>query len=472
LPVADAAHPDGEILMQILLVDDDELERRVLRHSLEATPGVQVDAVASGPAALDRLSARSYDAIVTDTVMRPMDGIELVRRVRAQKLALPILVLTANATVDLAVEAMRAGATDFMPKPVNAPALLKLLSHKLDEVPLREELDALKRSRASVEASDYLVGEHPLLDGVRTFARRVAAVPEARVLITGESGTGKSYLARAIHALSGSRGRFVEVSCATLPPALMESELFGHEKGAFTDAKAVKRGLVEMAHGGTILLDEIGALPLDMQTKLLVYLESRQIRRVGGNESIASNARVIAATNDDLRQAVRAGRFRGDLLYRLDVASVEMPPLREMPVVIPELVHRFAAEQAEQLGRPVPPVDEASLRVLQSHSWPGNARELRNVVERAMIFHESGPLVVEAPRHSDPAASPDSVAVPRGITLEEVERRYLEDALTGHDGDLSSLAGDLGISRKTLWEKRRRYGLPDVGGARSRGDGA
>src|ERR671919_868285 len=253
-------------------------------------------------------------------MMEPMDGIELVRRIRRNYPVLPVVVLTASASVERAVDAMRAGATDFMPKPVNAKALLALLQHDVREVPLREELERLRARRSGGRASDFLVGVHPLLDAARHFAERVARVPEERVLITGESGTGKSFLARAIHSLSGSPGRFVEVSCATLPPNLIESELFGHEKGAFTDARSMKRGLVELAQNGTLFLDEIGTLPLDMQTKLLVFLESRQIRRVGGTEAIPIATRVVAATNENLRVAVKAGQFRADLLFRLDVA--------------------------------------------------------------------------------------------------------------------------------------------------------
>jgi two-component system response regulator HydG len=212
--------------MQILLVDDDELERRILVQSLAPHTHVRVDAVASGPAALDRLTTRPYDAVITDVVMQPMDGIELVRRIRRHNPVLPVVVLTASASVERAVDAMRAGATDFLPKPVNVNALLALLQHDLGEVPLREELEQLRKRRTGAHASEFIVGDHPLLDAARRFAERVASVPEARVLITGESGTGKSYLARAIHALSGSGGRFVEVSCATLPPSLIESELF------------------------------------------------------------------------------------------------------------------------------------------------------------------------------------------------------------------------------------------------------
>jgi two-component system, NtrC family, response regulator AtoC len=453
--------------MHILLVDDDDLERRVLATALKAEGRLRVDEVASGPAALDRLTAVAYDAVVTDLVMRPMDGVELVRRIRRTDATRPVVVLTANATVDRAVEAMRAGATDFMPKPVNVPALLELLRLGVEELPLREEVERARTQASGNRAAEFILGDHPLLDSVRIFAERVARVPEARVLITGESGTGKSYLARAIHALSGTPGRFVEVSCATLPPALMESELFGHEKGAFTDARTMKKGLVELANGGTLFLDEIGTLPLDMQTKLLVFLESRQSRRVGGSEPIPCSARVIAASNDDLGAATAAGRFRSDLLYRLDVASIRMPALREMPAVLLQLAERFTEEAAAQFKRPAPPVEPDSAQQLQRYPWPGNARELRNAVERALIFHDGGPLRIDLPAMASAAAAiadSSGLTLARGMTLEQVERCYLMDAMATHDGDLTRLAHRLGISRKTLWDKRRRYALEDAPG--------
>jgi DNA-binding NtrC family response regulator len=462
--------------MHILVVDDDEAERTSLGAALGAAAGVRVDAAASGPAALDRMAAHRYDGVITALAMEPMDGIELVRRIRRVQPLLPVLVLTADATMDRAFDAMRAGATDFLPKPVSAAAILDLVrrdsgrAHRPTDIAAAPAPTAARafddpttagaRAEPAVagpRAADFIAGTHLLLDGVRNFAERVARVPEARVLITGESGTGKSQLARAIHELAGGGGRFVEVNCATLPPSLIESELFGHEKGAFTDAKALKRGLVELAAGGTLFLDEIGALPIDMQTKLLVFLEARQIRRVGGNDPIPANARVIVATSEDLREAVRGGRFREDLLYRLDVASIRMPSLHAMPAVITELAVRFTQELAAQFRRTAPSLSDESLRRLREYVWPGNARELRNALERALIFHDDGLLDVYPPEPAVSAPPADGLVLPRGLTLDEVERLYILDAMHHNDGDLTSLAARLGISRKTLWEKRRRF---------------
>jgi DNA-binding NtrC family response regulator len=443
--------------MLILLVESGADEARGLAHTLAAEPDVDVEVVRDGPAALHRLAAGNIDAVVTDYSAGPLEGIELVRRIRQQQPRLPLVILTSEATVDRAVTCMRAGATDFLPRPVDSGALARLLRRAIGEAPHQPSRE---RGRLEVtRARDYLAGDHSRLDAVRSFAERVARVPEATVLITGESGTGKSCLARAIHALSGARGRFVEVACATLPPSLIESELFGHERGAFTDARVMKRGLVETAAGGTLFLDEIGSLPLDLQAKLLVFLESRQIRRIGGTETIPVSIRIITAANQDLQTAVRQGSFRADLLYRLDVAGVHLPPLREMPEIIGELTARFAGEFADQLHQPKPAPMPGATQALLDYAWPGNVRELRNAVERALIFHDAGPLLICPPSDQNQPAATSGLLMPPGLTLDEVQRRYLLAALQDFEGDYAALAARLGISRKTLWEKRRRLGL-------------
>ncbi|HET9982476.1 MAG TPA: sigma-54 dependent transcriptional regulator [Longimicrobiales bacterium] len=447
--------------LQLLLVEDDSLEARLLKANLQRPGRVDVEVAGTGEEALGRLARGVFDAVLSDVAMPGMDGIELVRRVRAQDPALPIVLMTAHATLERAVEGIRAGATEFLQKPVNVGALLALVERAVAERPLREELTAALGRRGTASPEDYLVGDDARLEAVRRFARRVASVPGARVLVTGESGSGKSVLARAIHELSGVTGRFVEVNCAALPGSLLESELFGHEKGAFTDAKSLKRGLIELAHHGTLFLDEIGAMPVELQAKLLLFLESQEIRRVGGTEPIRVDVRVIAATNDDLRRRVRERTFRADLLYRLDVASIEMPPLREMPLVVLELTGHFLRELSEEMHRPTPPLLSESAEALARYGWPGNVRELRNAVERAVIFHDGGPIEVLPPAEPGQAAAVGAgVALELGLTLEEVERRYLEATLERHRGeDFEAIAQRLGIARKTLWEKRKRYGL-------------
>ena len=310
----------------------------------------------------------------------------------------------------------------------------------------------------SSDSTSRILGSHPRLDDVRTFARRAARVPFARVLITGASGTGKSLLAREIHDLSHARGEFVAVNCAALPGHLLESELFGHEKGAFTDARTAKPGLLELAHEGTVLLDEIGALPLELQAKLLLFLETHEVRRVGGVRGRLIRTRVIAATNEDLHERVRERTFRADLLYRLDVASLALPSLCELPGVAEELARHFVLQLCDEMGLRVPDITAATFARLCDYSWPGNVRELRNAVERALVLNEGTGL--EIPTPSPARSTRGEFVMPYGLTLEEVERRYLAAVMNARpDQDFVKLAPMLGISRKTLWEKRKKYGL-------------
>jgi two-component system, NtrC family, response regulator AtoC len=446
--------------LRVLLVDDDFLLARLLMANLGRPGQVEVECVESGAEALARLARGPLDAIITDLSMPGLGGIDLVRRIREQDRSLPIIIITAYGSVERAVEAIRAGATEFLQKPVNVDAILALVERAVAERPLREELSDARARRAVASPASYLCGDHPALEAVRRFAERLARTPHARVLITGESGTGKSLLARAIHDLSAVTGRFVQVNCAGIPGTLLETELFGHEKGAFTDAKALKRGLIESAEQGTLLLDEVGAMPLDLQAKLLLFIESREIRRVGGVHPIPVQTRVIAATNEDLRTRVRERVFREDLLYRLDVASVELPPLRAISAVIPTLAERFVRDLCRDLGRPVPALTEQSFARLRDYSWPGNARELRNAVERALIFLDGPTLEVHPPAFvAQGSDTREGVVLEPGLTLHEVERRYIGAVLANGAGALQEMASLLGISRKTLWEKRRRHGL-------------
>lgn len=435
--------------LQLLLVEDDPIERQLLKSTLAGTHAIAVECAASGEEAIAHLSRREWDAVMTDLMMPGMSGIDLIRRIRQDDRVLPIIVVTANSAVDRAVEGMRAGATEYLVKPIDTHRVLSLL-----------ERTCRDRRCAEGDALDALFGgEHSRLDEVRRRARRIAAVPFARVLITGESGTGKSLLARGLHELSGATGQFIVVNCATLPANLLESELFGHEKGAFTDAKTQKKGLIELAHEGTLFLDEIGAMPLELQAKLLLFLENHEVRRLGGTRSQVVRTRVVAATNEDLPRRVLSQTFRADLLFRLDVATLELPPLREVPQIIPQLIDRFVTEVAQQFGRVRPEVEAESVQAMTEYAWPGNVRELRNAVERALIFQEGGPLTLRPPA----AATADGrigVTLPYGLPLEEVEKRYIQACITRNpETDYARVARVLGISRKTLWEKRRRYAL-------------
>jgi DNA-binding NtrC family response regulator len=446
--------------LRVLLVDDDTLQARLLKAHVDRPGRLHAVVVGSAQEALEAFAAGGIDAVVSDVLMPGTDGIELVRRIRALDAHIPLILASNSATLERAVEGMRAGATDFVQKPVNATLLAALLQRAVEERPLRARLEAARPSPGEPETGRYLAGDHPSLDAVREFAAQVAQNPLGRALILGESGTGKSVLARAIHELSATPGSFVQINCAALPAQLLESELFGHEAGAFTDARTLKRGLAEVADRGTLFLDEIDALPLELQAKLLVFLETREVRRIGSLRAVPVRTRVITATGADLRRLARERAFRPDLLYRLDVASVEMPPLRSMPGVIPQLVRRFLHELAEEYGHVPPELDEGCLEALARYPWPGNARELRNAVDRALMSHRTGRLRVSAPAAEAGAGPlPGGLALEPGLTLEEVERRYLEATLRQGSGDFATLAARLGISRKTLWDKRRRYGL-------------
>jgi transcriptional regulator with PAS, ATPase and Fis domain len=301
------------------------------------------------------------------------------------------------------------------------------------------------------------------VEEVRSFVENVAAVPQVSALLLGESGTGKNLVARAIHgAGSGATARFVEINCALLPANLLEAELFGYEKGAFTDAKQAKKGLVEVADGGTLFLDELGTIVPEVQAKLLTFLESRTFRRVGSTTEMSVNLRVIAATNVALAEEVARGSFREDLYYRLNVASHTLPPLRLIKSDLPELARHFAQRAAQYFAKPVPSIDSEGNQRLKGYDWPGNVRELRNVIERSMIFSKDSVLQIGELR--SPSAAPTTglasgADIPLGLTLEEVERRYIDATLQEVGENVAEAAKRLGISRKVLWQRRKRHGL-------------
>lgn len=411
------------------------------------------------------------DAVITDMIMPDLNGVQVTQRLRTLDLHLPVFVLTGHSDVSTAIEALKAGANEYLTKPVNVDELMTLLSRALAERPLREEARSLEETRTREFSVRAILGEHPKVEEVRGFVRRIAEIPRPTVLLLGESGTGKNLVARAIHHSSPhSRGRFVELNCAAMPSNLVEAELFGYNKGAFTDAREAKRGLIETADGGTLFLDEIGELTPEIQAKLLTFLESRRFRRLGGTEEIEVEVRLITATNRDLAEAARAGRFRTDLYYRIAVASHTLPALREIISDLPLLANHYREVFNREFKKKVDVIDDDAMEQMRAWHWPGNVRELRNVIERSLIFCEGSRLTrADLPQLSElkavataPATNGHRLA--SGLTLVAAEREYIRLTLEATGDDIQRAAEILGISRKNLWEKRKKHGLPTGGG--------
>jgi two-component system, NtrC family, response regulator AtoC len=438
-------------MRRILVVDDEAGVREFVAEALEGE-GTETLAVPSGEAALAELGKRSWSLLFTDLKMPGMTGLELLAKARELQPELEVIVLTAQGSVDAAVEAMRLGAFDFIQKPVSGPQELRLLAARALE---RRSLLDLKESTSRGAGELRLSYGDPKMVPVVEALHKVAKT-QATVLLVGESGTGKEVAARALHGFSSrSEGPFVAINCAALSENLLESELFGHEKGAFTGAAAAKRGRIELAAGGTFFLDEVGELKPDLQAKLLRVLQERQFERVGGGRSIAADVRWIAATNRDLTKAVVAGEFRDDLYHRLAVFPIRLPPLRERKQDIPPLARAFSERIGAELGKPGLSIEPDAEQRLIGAAWPGNVRELRNTLERAAILAE-GKLIRAEHIVLDPLASGVD---PLSGTLEEIERRAIERALSEVDGNRKRAAERLGIGLRTLYEKLKAYGL-------------
>ncbi len=459
------------MIPKVYILDDDRTYAKLLAANLGKSGGFRNEVFTTYQELADRRAEEPADAIITDLVMPGLDGIEVTRRLRQSDPHLPIFVLTAHADLSTAIEALKAGANEYLTKPVNMDELMTLLSRALEERPMREEAASIQQVRREEFSLQSILGGHASIDELREFVARVAAIPRPTILLLGESGTGKNLVARTIHYSSPhSQGRFVEINCSALPSQLLEAELFGYQKGAFTDARESKRGLIEVADGGTLFLDEIGDLSKELQAKLLNFLESRAFRRLGGTEEIEVSQRVITATNRDLQTAVRAGDFRADLFYRISVATHNLPPLREIKQDLPVLAEHFRATFNREFRKEVTRISDEALAILQAWDWPGNVRELRNVIERAMIFAEGPELnAKDLPDLSSVeivqglATAPDdkTYSIPRGVTLADAEKEYIRQTLDGCDGSVQRAAEILGISRKNLWEKRKKHGLLD-----------
>ncbi len=453
---------------KIYILDDDLVYAKLLAANLGPAGRFRFELFDRPDALLARCGEEPPDAVITDLVMPELTGVDVARRLRTAHRHLPVFVLTGHADIATAVEALKAGATEYLTKPVNIDEMNTLLTRALKERPLLEEGASAEQARGEQFSVRAILGQHPRVEEVRAFVAHMAAIPRPTVLLLGESGTGKNLVARAIHYSSPhSNGRFVEINCSALPPSLLEAELFGYKKGAFTDAREAKRGLIEVADGGTLFLDEIAELAPELQAKLLNVLESRRFRRLGGTEELEVALRLVTATNRDLEQLVAAGSFRSDLYYRIGVASVTLPALRDIKSDIPLLADHFRLAFSQEFKKRVDAIDPAALKALQAWRWPGNVRELRNVIERAMIF-TTGPVLKRSdlPLLGQRAGAGGVVTertttfhVPKGLTLVEAEREYIRFTLEATDGNIQRAAEVLGISRKNLWEKRKKYGL-------------
>jgi len=442
----------------VLVVDDEP----VMRESLAAwlvEDGYQVDLAASGSEAVEMVRARKYDVCLVDLKMPGgPDGIETLRHIRSLRPETTQVILTAYATIDTAVQAMREGAEDYLAKPCN-PEQISLMLERLLKVKALERENRILRGRLDrrERAEEPVITRSPRMLEVMDLLRKVAD-QKSTVLITGESGTGKDLLARTLHSMGKrSRGPFVAFSCAALAETLLESELFGHEKGAFTGASARKRGKFELANGGTLFLDEIGDISHKLQMDLLRVLQERRFFRVGGTVEAEVDVRVVAATSRDLEEAVRAGRFREALYFRINVIGVHLPPLRERREDIPLLVEHFLRKFSGELGLCGGGVTQGALRLLAAHDWPGNVRELENVVERAVVTTNRAELTEKDFAFLGLQGAVSAWDVPTDRSLQEVERHVIEATLAKVGGNVKRAAQVLGIDRSTLYQKLKRY---------------
>ncbi|HZB44718.1 MAG TPA: sigma-54 dependent transcriptional regulator [Pyrinomonadaceae bacterium] len=447
---------------RVLIVDDEPSIAEWLSDTL-AGWGYETEVAEDGAVGLTLADEFSPSVVITDVYMPNLDGFGLLRELRERHPETAVILLTGKGNVEMALNAIQEkGAYHYFEKPVDASKLRVILKRAVETGEARRETDALRRELRDHGAFGELVGSSEPMRQIYSLIEQVAP-SSASVLITGESGTGKELVARTVHNLSPRRGAaFVAINCSAIPETLMESELFGHEKGAFTGAASRRPGCFEMANGGTLLLDEIAEMPVALQAKLLRVLEDRKIRRLGGGQEIPVDVRVLAATNRDPHDAVRRGSFREDLLYRLNVITIELPPLRRRREDIPLLAQHLVTQLAERHGRPARHLSPSALEVLKSHDWPGNVRELRNVVERAVIIC-SGEAIERlhlAPyplEQRQRARDEDTLTLPVGTPIEEAERQMIIRTLQKTGNDKTRAAELLQISRKTLHNKLRGY---------------
>jgi len=439
-----------------ILVVDDERHLTALLGRILTQSGYQVKTASSGISAIGKIDDFSPNLVITDLKMPDINGLDLLRKVRSERPEIDFIILTAYATVENAVEAIKEGALDYLIKPLKDPDELRMAVSRVVERQNLVAVDTLWRNQLSegLPPTDVLFAG---MEEVWIEVQHVAGT-DATILLQGESGTGKSLVAKAIHHLSGRKGPFVELNCAAIPETLIESELFGHEKGAFTGAVNAKRGKFELAQNGTMFLDEIGEMPLSAQAKFLRILQEKAFERVGGTTTLNTSARIIAATNQDLMAGIREKRFREDLYYRLNVFPINLPPLRNRLESVQVLTDYLVRSISMRVGKKVSEISKDTLRQIKSYEWPGNVRELHNVIERAIILSRDSRLTLPSLTTSPVEIAPGS-ATKRLRSLRDLEKEAIEETIRETDGHRRNAAKILGISIRTLQYKLKEYGL-------------
>jgi DNA-binding NtrC family response regulator len=440
---------------KILVVDDEERICEAVKKALERI-GYAVETTNQALRALDKLHEDSFDMVICDIKMPEMDGITLLDRVKEFDPSILVVMITGYASIESAVESMKKGAQEYIPKPFSPSHIRLLVERAFERRRLADENLYLKGELKQLNGRDVVIGKSQAMQQVFELAEKLAET-DSSVLITGESGTGKEVVARLIHFQSlRANAPFVTVNCSAIPENLLESELFGHRKGAFTGALYTKRGSFELANGGTFFLDEIGDMRLEMQAKILRVLEEKMVKKLGSEEEMLVDVRVIAATNKDLSAEIRESRFREDLFYRLNIVQIAIPPLRDHKVDIPILARHFLKVFSAEMKKPVADFSEEALNLMMGYDWPGNVRELKNTVERAVIFAQAGDVIRSS--HFPPQFHAEAVQRPTSPqrvfkTLEEVELDYIKEVLLACNGNRIKTAEILGISPSTIWRK-------------------
>lgn len=445
----------------VLIIDDEENIRNGLAANFELED-YEVKTASNGKDGLDLVAKGDIDLVITDLRMDGISGEEVVRRVTTETPGIPVIVLTGHGSIDAAVDAMKAGAYDFLTKPLNLDQLNLIVKRALENRELSLQHKLLKDEVESSASLEQMIGKSSEMQKVFSMIKKVAPA-KASVLITGESGVGKELVANAIHNLSGRKDKaFIKVHCAALSESLLESELFGHEKGAYTGADTMQKGRFELAHGGTIFLDEIGEINQNIQIKILRVLQEKTFERVGGEKSISVDVRIVAATNKNLEEEVKAGRFREDLYYRLNVVHLKVPSLRERKDDLPLLINSFVNKFASENEKNIVGIDARAKSALFRYNWPGNIRQLQNCIESAVVMSNGNEITLEdLPLSISEYSGDETISIPIGVTLEEAEKTLIQQNLAANKGNKSKTADILGIGRKTLHRKLQEYGLDD-----------